>query len=384
MEPQPQLDELLTAFFREAKALTLTQPERELLRYEVESHLLAHSVSLIGDGRHTIGMNYETHYQNGFGAYSLEEEERSSLRSGLLSFMRQVPLAVKTPQEQYEDAPLSFARVFEVLFPRVGLACLIFIAIGTTVTFAAQSSIPGDFLYPFKVKLYEPIVSSLALTETSHASLESSEAINRLKEAEELAAEARLTKDEAAALRQNFSYHVQNAEKNLQDLASSGNAGDASEAVAIGLTLKSYVESHAAIVQAIDGVDTTGNTHALPAALPVRISSSESSSDDSLQQQLNVIFSLPIIAAHSSSSSSETTSAMTTLSSQALSSTRETSSEPSSHNAVSSQQAVISERSSADEESSDAFISSATSTISVLQSSIGEAVSSVANLLNQL
>ena len=63
---------------------------------------------------------------------------------------------------------------------------------GGGTSFAAQSSLPGDVLYPVKIHVNEAVRSSLTFSTASKASLETELAEARLKETEELAAEGKM------------------------------------------------------------------------------------------------------------------------------------------------------------------------------------------------
>jgi hypothetical protein len=65
------------------------------------------------------------------------------------------------------------------------LGCLIFIC-ATGTTYAANTSLPGDLLYPIKVSVNEPIERALAFGPTAKAQVAVRQAVERVKEASEL------------------------------------------------------------------------------------------------------------------------------------------------------------------------------------------------------
>ncbi len=242
MDDQLQLDRQLTEFFAQAKATSLTPDEREFCRFAIESHLMAQSVSLTEAGR----LDGMAHGRQTSGAPDLflDEKEKRHVRKNIVSFMQQNPRYVPDAEVQ----SFSFYRIFELAFPRFALGVLMFVGVGAGVTFASQASVPGDFLYSFKVNVYEPMVSKLATSDTSQAAWEARRAQNRLKEATKLAAESKLTEEAAARLRISFEKHLEKTQENINILAANG---DEEVATSIQTNLEKYLESNSSIVRQI-------------------------------------------------------------------------------------------------------------------------------------
>jgi len=72
------------------------------------------------------------------------------------------------------------------------------------VSVGAQQSLPGDTLYPVKVNINEEVRGWFALSESARAGFNADIAEERLKEAEELAAEAKLDAETRAMLQERF------------------------------------------------------------------------------------------------------------------------------------------------------------------------------------
>ncbi len=266
MDDQLRLDRQLTDFFAEAKATSLTPDEREHCRFAIESHVMAHSVSLTAEGRHD-GMAHGRESSRVF----LNEKEKRQLRKNLVSFMQQNPRYI--PDAEVEA--FSLYRIFELAFPRFALGVLMFVGVGAGVTFASQASVPGDFLYPFKVNVYEPVVSKLATSDTSQAAWEARRAQNRLKEATKLAADSKLTVEAAADLRVQFQQHLEKAQRNIDTLEAKGNA---EVATSIQTSLNTYLESNSSIVRRI--VTSGGADSSVGAAAAITAKEPPSSNDN--------------------------------------------------------------------------------------------------------
>ncbi len=72
-------------------------------------------------------------------------------------------------------------------------SALILMLLGGSVAFAAETTLPGDTLYPLKIEVTEPIRDSIAFTASAKAYMEQLKIERRLHEAARLAAEGRLT-----------------------------------------------------------------------------------------------------------------------------------------------------------------------------------------------
>lgn len=134
-------------------------------------------------------------------AMRLSDEERARIRLGLVTEMKASGYAV--------PSPFFFGAHTKKIVP---LALLGAILCGGTVSFAAENTTPGDALYPIKIHVNEKMRGALALTNDAKASLEAELAEKRLKEAEELKSEDRLTNEKRAELRERFIEHEQKLE----------------------------------------------------------------------------------------------------------------------------------------------------------------------------
>lgn len=107
---------------------------------------------------------------------ALTSREKEEGRASLLTFMRAHPLRSSVGQ-RWGIRRLSFAAL------RSALAIAL---TGGTVAYAAEGSLPGDFLYPVKIHVTEPVIASLSLTDKSRAQWEVRTIDRRLTEAKTL------------------------------------------------------------------------------------------------------------------------------------------------------------------------------------------------------
>jgi len=131
---------------------------------------------------------------------ALTATEKAAMRSALLSHIERTPLsAKKSPYVVRSPYRFSF-RIREFVFvrPLVTVLIVVFVVLstGTAAALGAESTLPGDFLYPVKTKVTEPLARILRASEPiqEKVSYEWTLVEKRLEEAERLAAERRLEK----------------------------------------------------------------------------------------------------------------------------------------------------------------------------------------------
>lgn len=152
----------LKTFMAHSNALRLTKEEREECR-ALLLQKMKESAPFLLPKSHTL---------------SLTEEEREQTREFLQRHIQQNPQkdsALLEAKERFFSMPLlfrfSFAFAFVIVFMTGG-------------AYAAESSIPGDILYPVKRYVSEPIVSAVKLTPEERAEWSAILLQRRLREAE--------------------------------------------------------------------------------------------------------------------------------------------------------------------------------------------------------
>jgi len=121
---------------------------------------------------------------------ALSPEEKSEGIRALRSYMVAHPVrdGVSSRHHGWSNQPNSIFKTMPIL-----LVIALLVTGGASV--AAESSLPGDVLYPVKINVTENVKSMLALSDESEAKLHSELAAKRIEEAEALAAESRLDAD---------------------------------------------------------------------------------------------------------------------------------------------------------------------------------------------
>ncbi|MBC7836817.1 hypothetical protein H7X87_03510 [Acetobacteraceae bacterium] len=157
-------------------------------------------------------------------------------------------------QARIFSAPVSDAKkmqspyIFFFSYQRaVAFALVLVVLVGSTTTYAAQGSVPGDVLYRVKVNVNEPVSGALAISNEAKISFHTSLAQERLKEAETLASEGKLDESATAQIEASFDTHVAKA----QTLAADLEAQDPDAAAGVSITLDSSIAAHTNILERI-------------------------------------------------------------------------------------------------------------------------------------
>ena len=126
---------------------------------------------------------------------------------------------------------------------------------GGGTSLAAQNAVPGEILYPIKIDVNEKIVSALTVGAEAEASLHAKLAKERLEEAEELAAEGKLSAEFAQALAVNLKEHSDQAEALSAKLEA---RGDLKTAGNVRSTIEGTFRSYADVLSGLN-IGVSGN-----------------------------------------------------------------------------------------------------------------------------
>lgn len=135
-------------------------------------------------------------------------------------------------------------------------SALIFLMAFSGTAHAAEASLPGDLLYPVKVKAIEPLEGVLSFDPQAKADWSSGVAIERLDEAQALASQGRLDATTSAELAQSFASSSDTFSKTIASLLKKNpRAASSSEAV-FNAEVRSHAESFASAIQAMNASST--------------------------------------------------------------------------------------------------------------------------------
>ena len=122
------------------------------------------------------------------------------------------------------------------------------------VSFAAESSLPGDTLFPFKIKINEEIMATLSFTPESKAKWETRRAERRLEEAEILADRGILNSETIAKVEDNFEIHAKRVKERLEDFTKE----DLKAASDIGSNFETSLRVHGEILEKLSDKNKEG------------------------------------------------------------------------------------------------------------------------------
>ncbi len=180
---------------------------------------------------------------------SMTAYERDSLRNQLLSYMEYHPLRMPVPQKHTR----SFGRYTKFVTavytlrtfrfrPVAGMFLLLLLI---TVPVFAERALPGDTLYPIKVRFNEGIRSQLAFSPYEKMQWETQRVERRVAEARLLVKEGKLTEEKANTLEEAIHSHTTAFQSQLAALRKS----DATGAAVAEVTLESALDVQSAVLK---------------------------------------------------------------------------------------------------------------------------------------
>ncbi len=193
-----------------------------------------------------MNSDMETKLKGLHQSLALQPEEKEAVRARLqkaikADALRRVPVAAPTRFEAF-FAPLRMATTIPV-------AICLALVLGGGLSFEAEKSLPGDFLYPLKTDFNERLLGVVAVTPQAQALLQAQLADRRLSEVEALTAENKLGATTSAELMSAFESHAAAAEQSISALTAAGDAHDATD---VSVALTSAIQAHDQIMQILN------------------------------------------------------------------------------------------------------------------------------------
>lgn len=167
---------------------------------------------------------------------ALSADEKSSIRLRLRSYIAAHPPVARGFGRFFPDFSqhvIAFKRTL------AGFSALSLCAAG--VSYAAESALPDDVLYPFKVGINENVRASFTFSEEARAQWELRRVERRLGEAAALAAKGRLSPQLSAVLEQQLHRHTAALRGEFDHLSRGGNGA---VVVALRADLESTLSAH--------------------------------------------------------------------------------------------------------------------------------------------
>lgn len=175
---------------------------------------------------------------------TLSPEEKQAVLSRLSEYMEKNPPMV-APQRQSVFDWLVPAFRFEYA---IASALVVFLVASGSAAVAAEGALPGDILYPVKVRIAEPLRGVLIVGDVSKARWEAGKTVRRLEEAETLAAQGRLDRASVQTVKSYFEKSTNEFDTIIRDAEAKG----LSEAlVNASVDFEAEISAHSQILSAI-------------------------------------------------------------------------------------------------------------------------------------
>lgn len=132
----------------------------------------------------------------------LSAEEKGAMKKALQMSVNPARTGVSRPERQ----PIGFLSFFlGRSFAVSTLSLVLIVGSSLGVARAAERALPGETLYPVKIKVNEPFMASFKYSDTARREWEHERVERRMAEAEALAEEGRLGEDEKNEIEQQLS-----------------------------------------------------------------------------------------------------------------------------------------------------------------------------------
>ena len=184
----------------------------------------------------------------------LTDAERAQLRGSLRAFMEEHPPRAPffmLALDRIEEALDRASRFFSLGRARYAFsAALLILLVGGGTSYAAESALPGEALYPIKIGINEKIAATLAVSAEEHAYFDAQLAERRMEEAEQLAASGKLSPRESAQIELGLHLATANFNMHVAEIATSSESGAATAANAQS-ELEATFAAHAQVLATI-------------------------------------------------------------------------------------------------------------------------------------
>ena len=213
----------LNAFFGTAKKISLRTGEKASVWQNLLDFQRGAAVRKAEDVRHTKRMRNIHQFIHAAQGIQMTNSERNE------SFARIVA------DRKNSRTARTVTEIFDIYLPRFHFTpvfasvLLLAMTVGGTVSYAAESALPGEFLYGIKVHINEPLAGSFKCT------------IRRLEEAEHLAVRSNLSRVAAATISDKVRWHSAKVRKNIESLRS---GGFADAAASLDAELMASIQAH--------------------------------------------------------------------------------------------------------------------------------------------
>ena len=160
---------------------------------------------------------------------SMDKASRERIRAHLFEYTKLRPIRAGRSSQTPASRHGFLANFTAHIRPIPVLTAVLIVAVSGGTVAAAETSLPGDTLYPVKVHITEEVRASIATTPKARADWAVARAERRLEEAAMLALSGKLDDATRMELDANLDEHMQRADENRTRLEDDDDLSDASE-----------------------------------------------------------------------------------------------------------------------------------------------------------
>jgi hypothetical protein len=199
--------------------------------------------------------------------FSLTKDEKDLVMEKITAFIKENPREIGSPYYHHNiwssvGSPLS--PILSTLNKKVSMPiviAMIILALGGGTSFAANSSLPGDFLYPVKINVNEKLASFVSFGDNADVQVETEQANTRVEETKKLDAKGTLSAKDKTELETNFEEHTTKAKKIVEDMKAKGEVEAADKA---NVNLEKVLQKHDSVLENIEIKDKTTKENDIP------------------------------------------------------------------------------------------------------------------------
>lgn len=198
----------------------------------------------------------------------LTDAEKFRIKSNLDFYIETTTPTMPVRSAWYSGFSFTYTKLYGVAF-----AFILVVILGADTYSKAESSLPGDILYPVKVGVIEPLRYTTAVGNLAKANLEAANLDTRLREAEILQVQGKLTDSVSTDLQNRINSNTDQFNKIVEDLNNQNKLQDDSD---LKIDFEAKINAHNRILDSIAKSGKDENINKLKQA----IAKSDSGSDD--------------------------------------------------------------------------------------------------------
>ncbi|KKR05477.1 MAG: hypothetical protein UT33_C0011G0188 [Candidatus Peregrinibacteria bacterium GW2011_GWC2_39_14] len=182
----------------------------------------------------------------------LTQNEKMSAQTNIISHMEKNPIGNTTS---------FWTRIGQIFMPTqhkkafIAIYIIILVFGGSTGTaFAAETSLPGDLLYPIKTNVNEEIRSRLTFSKQRQAEWEATRIQKRLGEIKELEQKGTISKDQIEKIKAKIEQQTEKAKEKIEALKTSGDSENAEKIIE---KLETSLKDHEKVLEKLNDENTS-------------------------------------------------------------------------------------------------------------------------------